>query len=375
MHESRPCPASPRSDFKRERTKPRDDRPWAFFVCESLRRYSKHIKMCLTACEARDRLRSNSVQRIPEEYHKLSFQSVDLKNNAVETLIRNSTEAGLRINEIALDQRKTVRAMLSYFFTFPILFIRGLTTTITTKYDSVDSAILSMFVVFPISLLSWNFIRSPAASLQFNTTLFSICCIVLAYFSSMFLIMQILKDRPCERISGRSTRRNELSLYFPTLVSYWRKRSQLQSEMLRLRDIRTAYIREESRQDEIDELLATDLRLLDGIGFERHLEKIFEVLGYDDVERTKATGDQGVDLVVTDGSQRIAVQAKLYSGNVGNDAVQQVVAGMAIYNCDRCVVITNSEFTNSARELARANGCKLINGCRLLRIIRGEADL
>ena len=264
--------------------------------------------------------------------------------------------------------------MLSYFFTFPVLFIRGLTTTITTKYDSADSAILSMLIVFPISLLFWKCIRSPAASLQINTTLFSICCIVFAYFSSMFLIMQILKDRPCERMLGRSTRRNELSSYFPTLVSYWRKRSQLQSEMRRLSDIQAAYIREESRQDEIDELLATDLRLLDGIGFERHLEKMFEVLGYD-VERTKATGDQGVDLIVTDGSQRIAIQAKLYSSNVGNDAVQQVVAGMAIYNCDRCAVITNSEFTNSARELARANGCKLINGRRLRLIIRGEKDL
>jgi len=305
----------------------------------------------------------------------LSFRSVERNNNAGETLIRNSTEAGLRIDELALDRRKTVNAMLWYFFTFPILFIRGLTTTITTKYDSADSAILSMFIIFPISIFFWNRIRSPASSLQFNTTLFSISCIVFAYFSIMFLIMQILNDRPCERILGRSARRIELSSYFPTLLSYWRKRSQLKSEIRRLGDIRIAYIREESRQDEIDELLATDLRLLDGIGFERHLEKMFEVLGYDDVERTKATGDQGVDLIVTDGFQRIAIQAKLYSSNVGNDAVQQVVAGMVFYNCNRCVVITNSQFTISAKELARVNGCKLIDGSRLKCIILGKEDL
>ena len=160
-------------------------------------------------------------------------------------------------------------------------------------------------------------------------------------------------------------------------MSYWREYHQLRSEIRRFKGIQNAYIREESRQDEIDELLNTDLRLFggNGIAFERFLEEVFEVLGYDDVERTKATGDQGVDLIVTDGSQRIAIQAKLYSNNVGNDAVQQAVAGMAIYNCDRCAVITNSRFTNSARDLARANGCKLINGGRLRRIIRGEEDL
>ena len=38
---------------------------------------------------------------------------------------------------------------------------------------------------------------------------------------------------------------------------------------------------------------------------------------------------------------------------VGNDAVQQVIAAKAIYNCPGAVVITNSTFTPEAEELAR----------------------
>ncbi len=307
----------------------------------------------------------------------MSFRSYERGYNTDNTSVRNSEEAEDRIDDLVSDKRETVKDMFLHVCLLPIVCIRYLTTVFTTKYDLADSVFLSMPIVFPISLLLSTRIRSAAASLHFNTTLFSIFCITFAFICITSLFMLILKDRHCERVSGRSIRRDEFWSFIPTLISYWREYHQLRSEIRRFKGIQNAYIREETRQDEIDELLDTDLRLLggNGIAFERFLEEVFEVLGYDDVERTKATGDQGVDLIVTDGSQRIAIQAKLYSSNVSNDAVQQAVAGMAIYNCDRCAVITNSEFTNSARELARANGCKLINGRRLRRIIRGEEDL
>jgi len=48
--------------------------------------------------------------------------------------------------------------------------------------------------------------------------------------------------------------------------------------------------------------------------------------------------------------------------SVGNDAVQQVVAAKAIYNCPSAVVITNSTFTPEAEELARVHGVELVDG-------------
>ncbi|NLF73912.1 MAG: restriction endonuclease [Candidatus Anammoximicrobium sp.] len=94
--------------------------------------------------------------------------------------------------------------------------------------------------------------------------------------------------------------------------------------------------------------------------FEWFLKDVFEGLGYQ-VETTKASGDQGVDLIVSGDNRRIAVQAKGYANKVGNDAVQQVYAGMKYYNCGECAVITNNRFSSAARDLAKRVKCILID--------------
>jgi restriction system protein len=60
---------------------------------------------------------------------------------------------------------------------------------------------------------------------------------------------------------------------------------------------------------------------------------------------------------------------KRYSGNVSNSSVQEVVASKNYYNSDKCMVVTNSYFTNSAVELARANSVELINRDKLFQLI------
>ena len=100
-------------------------------------------------------------------------------------------------------------------------------------------------------------------------------------------------------------------------------------------------------------------RRLSGEGWEGFLADLFKAHGYN-VELTKVSGDQGVDLIVQYSRVRLAVQAKGYSGSVGNAAVQEAVAGRIFYNCSHCAVITNSTFTKSARELASRTSCILI---------------
>ena len=108
-------------------------------------------------------------------------------------------------------------------------------------------------------------------------------------------------------------------------------------------------------------------RHLTGETWEGYLEQIFLKHGYK-VERTKVTGDQGVDLIVSQGRIRLAVQAKGYAGSVGNKAVQEVVAGRIYYQCTHSAVITNSSFTKSAQELAEKTNCILIDGSRIGRL-------
>jgi hypothetical protein len=123
--------------------------------------------------------------------------------------------------------------------------------------------------------------------------------------------------------------------------------------------------------DERYDLLATDWQSLRGIPFEDFLARVFRSLGYQ-VQMTKATGDQGADVIATRNAQRLAIQAKGYSGSVGNEAVMQALAGMKHYRCDVCVVITNSRFTKHAEELALSVQCKLIDGDQIIALINGK---
>ncbi len=70
---------------------------------------------------------------------------------------------------------------------------------------------------------------------------------------------------------------------------------------------------------------------------------------------TKASGDYGVDVVASKHGKKYAVQCKYYSNPVGITAVQQAVAGMAMYGCNSAMVVTNSTFTAQARTLAGRN--------------------
>lgn len=107
---------------------------------------------------------------------------------------------------------------------------------------------------------------------------------------------------------------------------------------------------------------------LDGYEFENFLKIILEKMGYS-VENTKLSGDQGADLIAQKFGEKIVIQAKRYKGKVGNKAVQEVVASIAHYDANRGIVVTNSEFTKSAIELAHSNNIKLIDRAKLYDIM------
>lgn len=99
-----------------------------------------------------------------------------------------------------------------------------------------------------------------------------------------------------------------------------------------------------------------------GYEYEHVAAQYLKNSGYHSVKVTKASGDYGVDITATKNGKRYAVQCKYYSGSVGVEAVQQVVAGRTYYGCDSAAVITNSSFTKAAETLAAANDVILIGG-------------
>ena len=99
---------------------------------------------------------------------------------------------------------------------------------------------------------------------------------------------------------------------------------------------------------------------MSGFEFEDFLAELFRTIGYD-VQMTKRTGDQGADLFVEKFGKKTVIQAKNYSDNVGNAAVQQALGAKAFYSCDHAMVVTNSCFTSSAKSLAEAAGITLVD--------------
>ena len=111
-----------------------------------------------------------------------------------------------------------------------------------------------------------------------------------------------------------------------------------------------------------------DVDLLDGYKFEKLLKILLEKKGYY-VENTPLSGDQGADLIISGHGEKIAVQAKCYNGKVSNKAVQEVTASIAYYRANRGI-ITNSDFTSSAYDLADSNNIELINRKQLEKMIK-----
>jgi len=107
-------------------------------------------------------------------------------------------------------------------------------------------------------------------------------------------------------------------------------------------------------------LTIAEIEHLDGFEFEKLIGDLYKKAGYK-VTVTKKSGDQGADLIVEKDGVSTAIQTKKYAGSVGNKAVQEVVAAMKYYDCDKASVITTGEFTKSAFELASRNGVQLID--------------
>jgi HJR/Mrr/RecB family endonuclease len=78
-------------------------------------------------------------------------------------------------------------------------------------------------------------------------------------------------------------------------------------------------------------------------------------------DTTKASGDQGTDIVAQKGDLRLVVQCKLYSHPVGNKAVQEIAAARAHERADYAAVVSNSRYTSSAQQLAKTNGILLLH--------------
>jgi HJR/Mrr/RecB family endonuclease len=90
---------------------------------------------------------------------------------------------------------------------------------------------------------------------------------------------------------------------------------------------------------------------MDPIEYEQMVADCLTDLGWH-TRLTKASGDQGIDVIAEMRDKRVVIQCKRYATSIGNSAVQEAFAGKSFENADYAAVVTNAEFTRSARQLA-----------------------
>lgn len=95
-----------------------------------------------------------------------------------------------------------------------------------------------------------------------------------------------------------------------------------------------------------------------GEEFEILTERLIRVVYQDQIERTEfttRTGDQGCDLIIhMKNGDRLGIQCKRYTGNVGNAPVKDIVNSKPFYGLSLLMVVTSSYFTPGGIEA----GCK-----------------
>ena len=105
---------------------------------------------------------------------------------------------------------------------------------------------------------------------------------------------------------------------------------------------------------------ADNIESLTPVQFEKYCGILLEDKGWS-VNYTTATGDYGVDIIAIRNGEKMVVQCKHYTFNVGVSAVQEVFAGKTFYRAQRaCVVASRGGFTRSAKKLAEKTGVEVI---------------
>lgn len=153
------------------------------------------------------------------------------------------------------------------------------------------------------------------------------------------------------------------------------------SILIFLVSLSTALHRKETRDKAVTQAVVAALNWCDSISpldFERYCCEFLRLIGWR-AETTKASGDQGADIIAWRDGVRVICQCKKYAKAVGNKAVQEAFSAKQFYRATAGAVISNAPFTRGARELAVATDIRLLHFTDLVHfssiMIPGTSDI
>ena len=115
---------------------------------------------------------------------------------------------------------------------------------------------------------------------------------------------------------------------------------------------------------------AEDLRALSPTEFEDMIVEFYTALGHK-AQRTGATGDHGIDVVVqSSGGEKWVVQCKRWRGQVGEPVVRDFYGAMHHEKADKGAIVTTGVFTPQARSWAAGKPISLVDGDEFLTLLK-----
>jgi HJR/Mrr/RecB family endonuclease len=106
---------------------------------------------------------------------------------------------------------------------------------------------------------------------------------------------------------------------------------------------------------------------LGGVVFENELAALYRKLGYG-VETTKATGDQGIDLILRKNGATVLVQCKGHSRPIGVGAIRDLYGTLMHHKADRAVLACPVGFTQGVIDFVQGKPIDLISARELVRM-------
>ena len=116
----------------------------------------------------------------------------------------------------------------------------------------------------------------------------------------------------------------------------------------------------------------SDLKRMDPFKFETYVAKLYKSMGYS-VQQTKRTGDGGKDIVATKDGQTYYIECKRYSRPISSNKMRDFVGACVLGGKEvKGIYVTTSDFTNDAKSAAKRIGIQMVDGNKLMNMIKSS---
>jgi hypothetical protein len=106
---------------------------------------------------------------------------------------------------------------------------------------------------------------------------------------------------------------------------------------------------------------------LRGIKLEKAIAELYEKMGYS-VQMTKASGDEGIDLILSKQYETIVVQCKGHEKPIGVGIVRELYGSMMHFGANKAILVCPSGFTKGVLQFATDKTISLISANDLIKM-------